>query len=315
MQQKVLNHCTMKTVKSFADIRTRFDNLLTKPAVAVVCPSDAHTREVVEQCLRDSLATFLLFEDTPSTEWALELCGAYSGKVATYSLMDADSAARSAVAAVRNGEAGVVMKGAINTDNLLRAILDKQNGLLRPGQVLSHLTAAEMPSYSKLLFFSDAAVIPAPDREQFEAMLRYDIEVLRKLNIEPINVALIHFTEKINSRFPFTIDYKYLMDHRQELFGDGIRIGGPMDVKTACDPHSGMVKKIDNPVCGHADLLIFPNLVAANTFYKSISCFGGARMAGIINGACAPVVIPSRADSTDSKFFSLALACIIAQES
>lgn len=313
---KIPHNCHMKTVKSFADIRNRFENIEHKPTIAVACPSDAHTREVVELCLTQSLATFMLFEETSSTtEWAISLRNHYPDKVTIHNCQGYDSAAQHAVAAVRAGDAGVLMKGAINTDNLLRAVLDKQVGLLPPGHVLSHLTAAEIPSYSKLLFFSDAAVIPSPDLKQFEAIIRADVAVIDKLNIAPINIALIHFTEKINPRFPFTLDYKYLMDNQRNLFGESVVVGGPMDVKTACDSHSGLIKKIDSPVGGHADILIFPNLVAANTFYKTISCFADARMAGMITGASAPIVIPSRADSTESKFFSLALACIVAEQS
>ena len=83
-----------------------------------------------------------------------------------------------------------------------------------------------------------------------------------------------------------------------------------MDVKSACDLHSAQIKHIQSAVNGDADLLIFPDLVAANTFYKSISLFGRATMAGIICGANAPIVIPSRADTAESKFYSLALACM-----
>ena len=87
-------------------------------------------------------------------------------------------------------------------------------------------------------------------------------------------------------------------------------LDGPMDVKTACDAHSGEVKGISSPVVGHADLLIFPNIESGNTFYKTVSLFGDANMAGMLRGTIAPVVVPSRADSGNSKYYSLALACV-----
>ena len=96
------------------------------------------------------------------------------------------------------------MKGIINTDNLLRAVLNKEHGILPKGNVLSHITVAQIPMYKKLLFFSDAAVIPRPTLEQFEAMLRYDLEVCRRMGIEAPRVALIHCTEKVNEKFPHT---------------------------------------------------------------------------------------------------------------
>ena len=204
----------------------------------------------------------------------------------------------------------MLMKGIINTDNLLRAVLNKEHGLLPKGNVLSHITVAEIPTYNKLLFFSDAAVIPSPTMNHFEAMIRYNVDVCRKMGISAPRVALVHCTEKVNEKFPFTLDYVALKEKAEAgEFGE-MFLDGPMDVKTACDSHSGEVKGISSPVVGHADMIIFPNIIAANTFYKTLSLFGDANMAGMLQGTTAPVVVPSRADSGTSKFYSLALACV-----
>ena len=198
----------------------------------------------------------------------------------------------------------------INTDNLLRAVLNKEHGLLPKGNVLSHITVAQIPTYNKLLFFSDAAVIPRPTLQQFEAMLMYDLEVCRRMGIEAPRVALIHCTEKVNEKFPHTLDYVELKARAAAGAYGEMYLDGPMDVKTACDPHSGEVKGINSAVGGHADLLVFPNVESGNTFYKTLSLFGDANMAGMLQGTSAPVVVPSRADSGNSKYYSLALACV-----
>lgn len=169
---------------------------------------------------------------------------------------------------------------------------------------------AQIPTYNKLLFFSDAAVIPRPTLAQFEAMLKYDLEVCRRLGISEPRVALIHCTEKINEKFPHTLDYAVLKERAASGAYGSMFLDGPMDVKTACDAHSGEVKGISSPVVGHADLLIFPNIESGNTFYKTVSLFGDANMAGMLRGTIAPVVVPSRADSGNSKYYSLALACV-----
>lgn len=299
----------MKSIKNFAELLNLFSTIRPRRRVAVVCPHDNHTMQVVDRCLQMHLASFLLVCSEPSA-WATRLAST-SEEVEMILTDNVDEAARAAVSEVRQGNAQVVMKGAINTDNLLRAVLDKQNGLLPEGAVMTHVTAASMPSYNKLLLFSDAAVIPVPDLKQFEAMIRYDVDILQRLGIEKPKIALIHFTEKINQRFPHTMIYKELLEKGSEgYFGENVTIGGPMDVKTACDSNAAKIKHIESPVTGHADLLLFPDLTAANTFYKSISLFGGATMAGIVCGASAPIVIPSRADSAQSKLYSLALACI-----
>jgi phosphate butyryltransferase len=202
------------------------------------------------------------------------------------------------------------MKGIINTDNLLRAVLNKEHGLLPKGNVLSHITVAEIPTYNKLLFFSDAAVIPRPTLVHFDAMVRYNLEVCRRMGIDTPRIALVHCTEKVNEKFPHTLDYVTLKERAGAGEYGEMYIDGPMDVKTACDAHSGEVKGISSPVVGHADMVIFPNIESANTFYKTLSLFGDANMAGMLQGTMAPVVVPSRADSGNSKFYSLALACV-----
>ena len=139
--------------------------------------------------------------------------------------------------------------------------------------------------------------------------LRYDLEVCRRMGIEAPRVALIHCTEKVNEKFPHTLDYVTLKERAAAGAYGNMYLDGPMDVKTACDAHSGEVKGISSPVVGHADLLIFPNIESGNTFYKTVSLFGDANMAGMLRGTASPVVVPSRADSGNSKYYSLALAC------
>jgi hypothetical protein len=171
-------------------------------------------------------------------------------------------------------------------------VLNKEHGILPKGNVLSHITVAQIPMYKKLLFFSDAAVIPRPTLEQFEAMLRYDLEVCRRMGIEAPRVALIHCTEKVNEKFPHTLDYVTLKERAAAGAYGNMYLDGPMDVKTACDAHSGEVKGISSPVVGHADLLIFPNIESGNTFYKTVSLFGDANMADMFaRGALGPLQV------------------------
>ena len=202
------------------------------------------------------------------------------------------------------------MKGLINTDNLLRAVLHKEKGLLPPGGVLSHVAVAQIPLYHKLLFFSDAAVIPKPTLDQFRAMIMNDIAICNRLGMEEPRVALIHCSEKVNAKFPHTIFYTELKKEASEGKMGKVYIDGPMDAKTACDAHSGEIKGMSSPVIGNADIMIFPNIESGNTFYKTLSLFGDANMAGMLTGTIAPVVVPSRSDSGNSKYYSLVLACL-----
>ena len=278
--------------------------------VAVVCPNDPHTEYVIIRSLREEIAEFLLVTDVAHTEMSHHLVSASPDFVRLYEAATPDEAAEMAVGLVRTGAADILMKGLINTDNLLRAVLNKQHGLLPPGAVLSHITVAQVPLYEKLLFFSDAAVIPKPTLDQYRSMIKNDLKVCRSLGcIEP-RVALIHCSEKVNEKFPHTLSYVQLKeDARVGYFGQTF-LDGPMDAKTACDAHSGQIKGLSSPVVGNADLLIFPNIESGNTYYKALSLFADANMAGMLTGTAAPVVVPSRSDSGNSKYYSLVLACL-----
>lgn len=278
--------------------------------VAVVCPDDPHTEYVIIRGLREEIAEFYLVADSSHAEMAHHLFAASPDFIHVYETSSPDEAASVAVELVRTGEADILMKGLINTDNLLRAVLNKEHGLLPPGAVLSHIAVAQVPLYHKLLFFSDAAVIPRPTLEQYRSMIANDVEVCRSLGCEEPRVALVHCSEKVNEKFPHTLSYIQLKaDAKNGMFGPAF-VDGPMDAKTACDSHSGEIKGLSSPVVGNADLLIFPNIESGNTYYKTLSLFGDANMAGMLTGTVAPVVVPSRSDSGNSKYYSLVLACL-----
>jgi phosphate butyryltransferase len=298
---------------TFDQLITRLHNQERRKLIAVVCPNDGHTLHVIQRSLEEGIADFALVVEEAHREAAEKIQFEYPDRVTLFSAEDTVDAARLAVSLVHKGKADVLMKGTLNTVVLLRAVLNKEEGLLPPGSVLSHITVAQLPTYHKLLLFSDAAVVPRPRVSHFEAMLRYDLKVCNRLGINEPQVALIHCTEKINGKFPHTLGYVILKERARKGQYGSVQIDGPMDAKTACDPHSAEVKGIESSVVGNADLLIFPNIESSNTFYKAISLFGQAHMAGMLTGTTAPVVLPSRADSDDSKYYSLVLACTMAE--
>ena len=300
----------MQFIRNFASL---FSQLAApgrrRARVALVCPHDESSISTVERALGLGIADFILIGDS-------ELIGKcafvtdYPDRVEVVAESDADHAAALGVEAVRSGRADVLMKGLLNTDNLLRAILNKEHGLLATGATLTHVTVTQIPGFDRLLAFSDAAVIPFPTFEQRAAMVRALAAVCSRLGVETPRIAMIHCSEKTSPKFPVTTDYAGLrgMCAAGEL--GQIILDGPMDVKTACDPHSGEVKGIDSAVGGKADALLFPDIEAGNVFYKTVTCFCHALNAGMLIGAQAPVVLPSRSDDADSKLASLALACL-----
>ena len=300
----------MSSILNFNDLTGMLARTHGRKRVAVASPADSHTEYVVERALNEGIADFVLVCVGECRPEFAALRDRFAGHVTVETEPDVDSAARRAVAIVREGGADVLMKGSMNTDNLLRAVLNKEHGILEPGRVLSHVTVTQIPAYGKLLVFSDAAVVPRPTLDQFDAILGYAVGVSRRLGVSRPAVALVNFTEKVNEKFPHTLYYEELKRRASEgRYGD-VCVDGPMDVKTALDAESGKIKGIDSPVVGKADVLIFPNIESGNVFYKTLTLFAGAETAGMLCGTTVPVVVASRADSCESKFYSLAIACV-----
>ncbi len=299
----------MEPLRDFSGLTRKLRTQNIRKRVVVVSPNDPHTEYVISRALQEGIADFLLVSDAKHIQNSLYIQDVFPENVNVVKVPNAEDAAREAVSIVKHGSADILMKGLINTDELLRAVLDKENGILPKGNVLSHVTLSQIPLYNKFLLFSDAAVIPKPTLEQLDSMIRYDIEICHKLGINEPRIALINSSEKVNPKFPHTLDYVTIKERAKNGEYGSVFIDGPMDVKTACDSHSAEVKGISSPVVGHSDLLIFPNIESGNTFYKAISLFGDANVAGMLTGTTVPVVVPSRADSGNSKYYSLILAC------
>ena len=294
----------MKAIQNFEELIDHLARRDKPSRVAVVCPYDETTQGAVAQAMEAGFVEPVLVGETEKMGNALP-------GVPRVDASDDDDAAARAVALVRQGQADVLMKGLLNTDNLLRAVLNKETGILPQGRVLTHLTCAQMPQYDKLLFMTDVAVIPYPTQQQREAQLAYILSLCRSMGIREPAVALINCSEKVNAKhFPFTVEYQQLIERTKAGdFGPCI-VDGPLDLKTSLSAKALKKKGLSSPLRGHADALIFPDIQAGNVFYKTITLFCRATTAAILAGPEVPVVLTSRADDIQSKFYSLALACI-----
>ncbi len=221
---------------------------------------------------------------------------------------DERSAVETAVAQVKNGNAQVLMKGSCSTSTFLKGILDKNNGL-RSGKVLSHLAVFESPNYHKLFMLSDAAMNVAPDLLTKIVICENAISAANKLGYDNPKVAVITAVEKVNPEgIPSSADAAIIakMNERKQI--KNAIIDGPLALDNALSENSCKVKGLISPVGGDADILIVPNIETGNACYKLLTILGNAKVAGIIVGASAPVVLTSRADSDESKFLSIVTA-------
>ena len=303
----------MNAIKNFDELLAHLKDNNVKKRVAVVWPADEKTPAACALALEAGFieAIFVGCQDKLEANEALK---PFANNISYVAASDADDAAAKAVALVREGKADILMKGLINTDNLLHAVLNKETGILPKGNVLTHVATASIPTYHKLLFFTDAAVIPYPNLKQRSEEVRYTANLARNFGVEEPKIALVHCTEKVGPKFfPFTEDYPVIVEMAQKgEFGKCI-VDGPLDAKCACSMHAMEAKGLTSPLQGDSDVLIMPDIEAGNVFYKAITLFAGASTAGLLVGAKCPAVVPSRADSSQSKFYSLAVATMAAE--
>ena len=216
-----------------------------------------------------------------------------------------------AVQMVRNGEGDFLMKGLCSTDKFLRAILNKETGLLPPKGTLTHCTTLESPSYHKLLFVGDVAVIPAPDFKQKQIIMECLVKTAHAVGVEKPKVAIIAATEQVLTSQPASVEAAMLskMVDRGQI--RGCVADGPLALDVAIDQESVEIKGLVSPVAGDADCLLFPNIESGNVFYKANSkLVPGVRQAGMLVGAKVPCVLSSRADSIETKLNSIAIAAM-----
>jgi phosphate butyryltransferase len=301
----------MESISSFAELTAHLRSVNCRKRMAVANAVDSHTLDAVLRAVDMGIVEAFLIGDVASIESPELFEHNLSPYIHIIDVPEVHEAAIEAVRMVKSGEVDILMKGLVNTDVLLRAILDKEKGILRPGTVMTYNSVMEVPKYHKLIIFSDPVVIPSPNLIQRTAMIKYAIVTANKFGIKRPKIALIHATEVANPKIHYMQDYLDIMQMwRNGEFGDVI-MDGPLDIFLALDVEKGSIKNVPTPVLGDADILIFPNFECANTFYKGLSLFAGAEMCGLLQGTDKPVVLTSRSESTDSKFYSIAMACVM----
>ena len=216
-----------------------------------------------------------------------------------------------AVQMIREGQGDFLMKGLCSTDKFLRAILNKETGLLPPKGTLTHCTTLEIPSYHKLLFVGDVAVIPAPDFKQKQLIMDFLVKTAKAVGVAKPKVAIIAATEQVLPSQTATIEAAMLSKMVERGQIKGCIADGPLALDVAIDQESVDIKGLVSPVAGDADCLLFPNIESGNVFYKANSkLVPGVKQAGILLGAKVPCVLSSRADSIDTKLNSIAIAAM-----
>lgn len=285
----------------------------TKKRLVAAYANDSHTIEAVNTATDLGIIEPILVGNEESIK---KVCAAEGIDINKFRIVQEANdikAAKKAVELINAGEGDVLMKGLISTDKYMRAILNKEKGLLPPKAILSHVTVVEVSTYPKLLIIGDVAIIPAPDFKQKVAITNSVIKTAHALGIEKPKVALIAATEQMSAAMPACVDAALIskMADRKQI--KGAFVDGPLALDVAIDMESVEIKKLESTVAGDADAMVFPNIESGNVFFKTCTKLAGGELAAVVVGAKCPAVLTSRGDSSKTKTYSIALACLMAK--
>jgi len=293
-----------------------FDQLIekatkkSKQTIAIAAAAAPDILETVSKAIEVGMADFLLFGNRPEVERIIEdvypSLIQHPGIEIIHTESD-EEAAFFAVKSVHDKKARVLMKGNLSTSIILKAVLNKEYGL-RAGGVLSHVAVFELPHFKKWIFLTDAAMNIAPDLEQKAEIIRNAVSVANALGITMPKVAPLAALELVNPAMSATLDAAVLtqMNRRGQI--ENCIVDGPLALDNAISAIAAEHKGVKGEVAGDADILLVPAIEVGNVLYKSLVYFANAKVGAVLAGAAAPIVLTSRADSAESKLYSLALA-------
>ncbi len=293
-------------VKKLQDLVERAKSQETKK-IAVAASADHHVLEAVKEAYELGIVMPILVGDEKKTrEIAAEINFDLS-KIEVIDIADVVLASKKAVSLIREGKAEVLMKGLVATGTLLKAVLDKENGL-RKGGTLSHVAFYTSPYYHKMLCVTDAAMNVAPELNDKIAILNNAVEAYHKLGVACPKVAVSAPVEVVNPKMESTIHGAILtqMNRRKQI--KGCEVDGPLALDNIISKEAAAHKGIESNVAGDADIILVPEINAGNLLYKSLTFLGGSECAAVIMGAKVPIVLTSRSDSERVKLLSIALA-------
>jgi phosphate butyryltransferase len=293
----------LKSLGSFAEIAAKKG----RKRMAVAVAQDKDVLLAVKKAVQDGIITPLLIGDENEIRAFADHAELSLSGIEVLHIPDKQQACSKAVSMIREGKAEILMKGLVNTALLIKTILDKDSGLMKDS-LLSHLAFFETPFYHKILCITDAALNISPCFDEKVAMIRNAVAVYHKLGVSMPRVAVLAPVETVNPKMEATLHGAMLtlMQKRNQI--EGCLVDGPLALDNAVSMKASRHKGLISEVAGDADILVTPDLNSGNILYKSLNFLGGAVSAAVVAGACAPIVLTSRADQDKSKYLSIALA-------
>lgn len=295
----------------------RFDEILdrvrenpVKRKVAVAGAADRHVLEAVREAQQMRMINPVLIGNTTEIARLLKEIGCSNAEFEIIEAATPTECGDVAVTLIREQKADFIMKGMIDTRDILKPLVKKENGL-HLGRTMTHVALDEIPGMSRLTALTDGGMIPYPTLEEKKDIIMNAVEMLRSLGYDKPSVAVLCAIEKVNPKMPETTDAEALAVMSREGILPNCHVVGPISYDIAMSAVIAEEKKYDCPYCGQFDILVAPSMVAGNLLNKSLTVTAGAMMAGVIMGAKVPVVVTSRGSTAMEKLLSLALASLI----
>lgn len=295
---------------------SEFKNLLgnqQKQRLVLAAAQDPNSLSAVMKAAADGIIEPILVGDK---EEILKIATEHSFDLSEIRMInepDPDQATEIAVKMVRSGQADVLMKGMVGTSALLKAVLNKEWGL-RSGTLLSHIAFFEVEAYHKIIAVTDVAMNIQPNLQEKIAIVNNSVKCLNKLGYKLPKVAILGAVEKVNESMQATLDAALMSKMNQRDQIENCLIDGPLAFDNAISLESAMHKGIKSEIAGDTDLLVMPDIEVGNVLYKSLVFFAHAKVAAVILGATAPIILTSRSDSDEAKYDSILLAAAISRK-
>jgi phosphate butyryltransferase len=301
-------------------VLTSFDQLneLVKTSgslrrMVIAVAADEHSLEAAFHARRGGLVHVVAVGDKAGIQKILDKLGEQIPEGDIYDEADAEKACALAVSLVREGKGDFLMKGKIDTGILLKAVVNKENGLGK-GCIMSHFTIFEIPGYHKLLTAVDGGMVPYPTLEQKKSIIENTVNTLHAISYTKPKVGVLACMEKVNPKMPETVDAAALQKMSEAGEISGCVVNGPISYDCAVSKEIAYFKDYTGEVAGDVDVLVAPNIHAGNIMGKMLTCTCGAKMAGIIVGAQCPIVLTSRGSSAEEKYLSIMLSAVVSVE-
>jgi phosphate butyryltransferase len=299
--------------RNFDQIISAVKATKNKKKCAVVLADSAHTLEAVLRAEKDGIVEALLIGEESAIRHCVVKIGGNPEAVKIVSVGSPEEAAQKAVDLVNSGQVDTILKGRIETSLLMSAVMNKENRL-QTGRIVSAFSIFEIPTYHKLIGFTDGGITLFPDLSQKKLIIENAVNALRRMGVPCPKVAVLSALETVTSKMPDTLD-AYALKQMNECgeIKDCI-IEGPISYDLAVSKEAAELKGFDSPVAGDADLLVCPDIVSANLTSKTLVYSANAKAGTCIIGLKVPVLFGSRASDAALKYRSIILASVLGWE-